>query len=371
MLLSGYLTESSITGPEFYKQKEFKYTKLDQLLTSLCSLKKLDLAYADFYLEYDISNIKYRSLVEEYIKNSFSHTTLRQFPFRLEYFDQWKQAASKIPPSATSLLLMNNLDHAFVPEKKSDFVSFVEFIELQEDNAIGAITHWQEYITSPKTKKVKYSMNNNPIFWSKTSSTIGTTLIKPVFFKSWWEQDFTEGKRITRPDNPFGPKVRFNTSKLYIPSREFFRHLDGYGHVGVSSPHAGPLRPCCRFVNNEIIHTDWLSGFTTNDLADLPLSRPNFTISGAVNGKTEMQEYLINANSRFFKIYRSIELISPPSFSFFLSCFITIFAILRLKYIREAFYRRFTSFKYNLRHLLSIHYKKFCLKAKLLTKHRS
>jgi hypothetical protein len=359
MLLSGYLTESSITGPDFYKQKEFKHSKLDQFLTSLCSLKKLDLAYADFYLEYDMVNIKYQSLVEHYIKASFRHSILRQFPFRLQYFDQWKQAASKIPPSATSLLLMNNLDHAFVPEKKSDFIGFVDFIESQEDSAIGAITHWQEYITSPKTKRIKHSRSDNPVFWTRTSSTIGTSLIKPVFFKSWWEQDFTEGKRITRPDNPFGPQVKFSSSKLYIPSHEFFRHLDGYGHVGVSSPQAGPLRPCCQFVNNEIIHTDWLSGFTENNLADLPFSRPNFAISGAVSEKLKIQDYLINANSHYFKIHRSIELISPPTLFLYLYYFVSVLTLLRLKHVRKAFYRRLTSFKYNLRHLISIHYKKF------------
>ena len=45
MLMSGYLTSSSLTSPQFYNLQNFSHSKLDQLLSTLCSLKKLDLDY--------------------------------------------------------------------------------------------------------------------------------------------------------------------------------------------------------------------------------------------------------------------------------------------------------------------------------------
>ena len=77
MLMSGYLTNSSLTSPQFYNLQNFSHSKLDQLLSTLCSLKGLDLDYADFYLDYDSQNIEYKSLVERFIAINFKETKIR------------------------------------------------------------------------------------------------------------------------------------------------------------------------------------------------------------------------------------------------------------------------------------------------------
>ena len=364
MLMSGYLTSSSLTSPQFYNLENFSHSKLDQLLSTLCSLKGLDLDYADFYLDYDSDYIKFKNLIEEFIAINFKATKIRIFPFRLQYFKQWQIAANSIPNAVKVILLMNNLDHVFIPSEDKNFIEFMNFLEGREDDAIGGIMHWQEFITAIGVRKFKDSNILNPVFYNETYYTHGTTLIKTNFFKSWWEQDFTNGQRIVRPDNPFGPWVNFNWSRRYIPSREFFRHLDGYGHVGISAPHANILRPCCQFINGEILHSDWSSGFEGSQFAELPYGKPptfNLHEKSSIS-YFQTKDYLINSNSYHFSFFRTMQLIEPKKLKDYCALILILISFLKYAYMREAFKRNFFSYKhykYRFYYQLVTRYNKF------------
>ena len=364
MLMSGYLTNSSLNPPQFYNQQNYSHSKLDQLLSTLCSLKGLDLDYADFYLDYDPQHIKYKNLIEEFIVTNFKATKIRIFSFRLQYFEQWQTAAESIPNSVKVILLLNNLDHVLIPGEDKNFIEFINFLESREDDAIGGIMHWQEFITSIGVRKVKDRNTLSPIFYNETYYTHGTTLVKAKFFKSWWEQDFTNGQRIVRPDNPFGPWVNFNWSKRYIPAREFFRHLDGYGHVGISSPQANILRPCCQYINGEILHSDWILGFEGSHFADLPYGKPlyiNLREKSSIS-YFQTRDYLINSNSYHFSFFRTIQLIEPKKLKDFCTIILILISFLKYTYMREAFKRNFFSYKhykYRLHYQVITRYNKF------------
>jgi hypothetical protein len=116
-----------------------------------------------------------------------------------------------------------------------------------------------------------------------------------MLFKEWWQSDFTNGKKFVRPDNPFGPSVSFISAPVYIPNREFFRHLDGYGHVGIKSKSASSLAPCCVMKGSEIIHKTWTSGFLYKGetLADLPIT----PFSNVLNDFRQNRELILLATS--------------------------------------------------------------------------
>jgi hypothetical protein len=376
MLMSGYLTDKSISGPEYYNLAKFEYSKLDQLLSTLCSLKKIDLDYADIYLDYDYNYSQYKHIVKKFIVDNFQNTSLRFFPFRLEYFSQWVTAAEMIPREATSLLLMNNLDHVFVPEKNLDYKEFVNFVTSKNSRSIGCILHWQEFITGIGVKKFGSLESGEPVFYNQTCRAYGTTLTTPGFFKSWWQSDFTGGNRIVRPDNPFGPGVEFDWVNQYIPAREFFRHLDGYGHNGIRSPQAAPLRPCCQYLDDNIVHTDWLRGYRLNSNADLPLEKPrNLKIFSNKNASVgDFKDYLINANSAYFKLFRSIQLLQPKSPYSYARSFFLVISLLKYDYMRKSLYKflfTFNSHKFRVKYILAIKYMKFQSKNISFPKHIS
>lgn len=365
--MSGYLTNDSLTPPKYYNLSHFPYSKIDQFLSTLHTLKKLNLATADFYLAYDNEHEKYNQLIADFIRVNFRGTQCRFYQFRLETFAQWQEAGELIPQEATTILLMNNLDHVFVPSDNKYFKEFIDFLESREEDAIGGIMHWQETITAIGTKRLKKLNTRDPIFYNKTYYTSGTTVVKPGFFKSWWVNDFTGGQRIVRPDNPFGPYVNFDWCNRYIPSREFFRHLDGYGHAGVSASQAQYLRPCCRLLHHGIHHTDWVVGFKENNFADLPAEKPKVLRFNVRKNRIDYatRDYLVGVNSHYFSFFRSLQLADPGSFFDYFRLLLILFSLLKMKDMRKSFYRNYfsiTHYKYRLQHYVVVTYNEFQLR---------
>lgn len=342
MLLTTFITNEALGKSNYYKLNEQStYSRLDQFLSSLHSMKKIGLNAADFYIDFDKANLKYRELVENYIRQNFAQTDCRIFSYRLENFHQWKAAAKNIPAQTNLILLNSNHDHAFIPQETSEYLDFFRFLESREPTAIGNITHWPEHISGYGLKKFITLQNKESTFIKERGFLEGTVLVKNDFFKSWWENDFTGGKRIVRPDNPFGPWIRFGWVKQYIPSTEFFRHMDGYGHVGIKSPQSSSLKPCCQVINGRILHRDWIRGFRNSKSADLPIDiLPSITYSQSTSRLFEAKDYLINVNSFQFSIIRTIQLIKPKKIKHLLEILLFMLSILRYSYIRSALYRK-------------------------------
>ncbi len=303
--MTGYVTEKSLTPASYYSLESFPTNRLDQLLTTLCSLKDLNFDTADFYLDFDLDYVDFRIVVEKQIEDLFAEKSIRIFSTRLDCFDAWKTASLRIPPSASCVLLKSNLDHAYVANGPKHFQRYLEIFESLEDSALASITHWQEYLTELGVQSFSHSSSNEILFRKKVKSPIGTILVKRDFFQSWWDEDFTQGLKIVRPDNPFGPSVTFHKETWqYVYSCELFRHLDGYGHIGVTSKYASALRACCTFSNGQVAHYSWSRGMTKSELADLPLDKSiSFT------------EFFLNLNSRYFSPWISWQLRPRVSFS--------------------------------------------------------
>jgi hypothetical protein len=157
------------------------------------------------------------------------------------------------------ILLQNNLDHFFVSSNVKGFESFCNFLAGNSNDALGVITHWQEFMGQSGWKSERDDRDNY-LLRRKTNQAIGTTLVTKRLFESWWLEDFTEGKPIIRPDNPFGPNVNFPPTFEYLPMEEFFRHSDGYGHIQLNDIYASPIRPCCTLVDSVVSHADWSYG---------------------------------------------------------------------------------------------------------------
>lgn len=357
MLLTTFITNQSLVGSNYYKLKEQDhYSRLDQFLSSIHSMKRIGINAADFYIDFDEENLKYRELVENHIKQSFTGADCRIFSYRLENFRQWKAASENIPSQANLILLNSNHDHAFVLQDTKRYYDFIEFLESKEQTAVGNITHWPEHISGYGVKKFLNLQSRESVFIKERGFLEGTVLIKKDFFRSWWEKDFTGGKRIVRPDNPFGPWIRFGWVKQYIPSTEFFRHMDGYGHVGIKAPQSSSLKPCCQVVNGRIIHVDWIRGFSNVKNADLPVDiSPSTTFLQGFSRLFNLKDYLVNVNSYQYSIGRTVQLIKPKKIIHLLYIILFMLGLLRYSYIRLALLRK-------LKFLFSMHYMSCILK---------
>jgi hypothetical protein len=231
--------------------------RLDQFLSSIHSMALLPLESQVFYLELGEEFLQYRNLISDYTKNIFPNSIL--YWKRLSSYQDWLDASNRIPASTNLILLQSNFDHAYVNPSSRSFFETCQNLLAQEKRSIAEITHWPEALSeiSSPWGELQNTRFHPKYFTRDTFLAVGTTLVRTEFFKEWWTSDFTGGARIVRPDNPFGPSVKFQKATLVIPQIELFRHLDGYSHVGIQNVFAQKLDPCCRIQMLNIRHSDW------------------------------------------------------------------------------------------------------------------
>jgi hypothetical protein len=231
---------------------------INQFLTSVHSMSKLDLASQNFYLELDEEFSALKNTLESHIKRYFPRAIISWK--RLEFYQDWKQSSESVPNDSNLILLQSNFDHAYVANNESYFSDIARNVHLSGDRSVGEITHWPEAlseISNPwrKNQQVIYKEN---FFQRNTTNIVGTALLQKTLYEEIWREDFTHGFRITRPDNPFGPSVKFPPANLIIPKIELFRHLDGYEHVGIRNNWMKEVASCCEVKKEVVEHKNWV-----------------------------------------------------------------------------------------------------------------
>lgn len=231
--------------------------RLNQYFSSIHSMALLPLDSQIFYLELGTEFMQYRELVAKYTKKIFPNSII--YWERLSTYQDWLDASNAIPTSANIVLLQSNFDHAYVNPSCISFFETCQHLLAQEERSVAEITHWPEALSeiSSPWGAIQNTKVHPHYFTRDTKLAVGTTLVRQEFFKEWWRSDFTTGSKIVRPDNPFGPSVKFLNATLLIPQIELFRHMDGYTHVGIRSPFAQKLEPCCEIKGHSINHKVW------------------------------------------------------------------------------------------------------------------
>jgi hypothetical protein len=270
--MSVYLTDISL-GTNYGCNVSPTQSKADQLLSALHSISVLPIKYQHFYISYSDNYLWAENIINNQINQFFPNAVINNYS--LETFQQWKDATLQIPSDVDQILLKTNHDHVYTPESSTDFEKFSTHLEQYKPRYIGEITHWPEFICLNR-----FSLNSDiaqkddyQSFHTLTTDAIGTCLVSKELFLEWWVRDFTQGKKIIRPDNPFGPSIEFQKAHRFLPSTELFRHLDGYGHIGIKTPIAGPIRACCQIENNVVKHQNWSYGKVGSEKRSIDLPR--------------------------------------------------------------------------------------------------
>lgn len=271
LLISVYLTDTPLGDPNFYgKNISPTQNKVEQFLSTIHSLSNIQFNSAEIYFAVSSNYYEFIDIICEHIKLYIPNAKI--YKRRLEFFLDWKNASKNIPSDSDVVLLKNNHDHVFTHSNPLAFYKFINDLNFFNKQYVGEISHWPESIGNLRSGRWVKFKNEDHYFVTSATKTIGTCLIRPDFFQSWWTKDFTNGSRIVRPDNPFGPWVEFDPISRIVPTCEFFRHLDGYGYAKVTAPIASSLRACCKLEENSVKHIAWKKGnyFHSRKIFDLP-----------------------------------------------------------------------------------------------------
>lgn len=262
LLLTAFLTDSRIQPADYYGELPAS-NKVDQLSTTIHSLTALDFSQTFFFIESDTGYKEYDRAIEDF--------TLRRFPqgefsnHRLDEFQQWHSAIGQLHSDWT--LLASNHDHPFIGSSE-DWRNFLDLMDSSELD-IAQISHWTESL-GWRSLRWDQSMAEGLEMGFYATEMIGTILVRTSFLRSLFAQDFTNGTKFVRPDNPFGPSISFDRSFIVLPRTEFFRHLDGYGHVGLTAKFSSYLRPEVSLSpNGSVQRTEWIRVGNEREEGDL------------------------------------------------------------------------------------------------------
>jgi len=253
LLVSVFITNKSLNsvGDIGHSRTGSPLERLEIFITSLRSWSKMGLKNPYFFIELDDDFVDYQDMVDAEIKLNFIEPVIEWK--RLLYFEDWFKISTFIKKQNVELItLMANDDHAYVHTNPQPFRDFSKEVfvlaERNERRALGDLTQ----LPGPIRMLSLYStfgVNSGDTQRSFVVNSIhGCCLVTPKLFAEWWDFDFTEGKRIPRPDNPFGPSVNFALANVLIPPVEILRHMDGIGDGTRITRKYNVLRPSCRIL---------------------------------------------------------------------------------------------------------------------------
>lgn len=311
LLISVILTDEQLPGSKSNLNDVIQVSKVDQFLSTLHTISILPFSSADIYVQIEGKYSRYNDVVLNRVREVFPLSKISNY--RLETYQHWVAAMAAIPPEADLIMLKTNHDHVYLPTSDKYFVDFAADLLNAGDRAFGRITHWPEAISRFGMKWMESTSGKIGRFSSKVDMAEGTCLVTIKLFREWWANDFTNGMKIVRPDNPFGPVVQFSQAPMLLPAMELFRHLDGYDHVGIVSPIASRLRPCCTLVDSNILHKDWIPGLFSKKSrdAEIPIPPP----SGGLSEKINKLELILLASAYRINV-RNLFRIAEPRISF-------------------------------------------------------
>lgn len=272
LLVSVFVTNKALSSPGNlgHSRTGSPIERLEIFLTSLRSWSNLQIKKSYFFIELDEEFIQYRDLVAAEIESGFADPIVKWE--RLLYFKDWFEVSSMITKNADLIVLMANDDHAYIHTDPAPFLEFcgevLDVARKHDQRALGDLTQ----LPGPIRRLAHYSPFSSEEGYSRRSFEVttihGCCLVTPKLFAEWWVKDFTEGKRIPRPDNPFGPSVEFTPAEVLVPSVEIMRHMDGIGDGTRITRKYNVLRPTCRIEGA----TDASSGKQTLFVHETPWS---------------------------------------------------------------------------------------------------
>jgi hypothetical protein len=302
LLMTCFITDSRIQPSGYYQVDEVD--KFSQVLSTLNSLRKITFSSSEIRIALDVT---YEER-EAALRNAAVawHPDADYSSTRLDDFDGWRSAVSRIPSDTDWVLIMANHDHVFVQQDSTQFLNYLELVKTEGLSSIAHISHWTEAL-GWRALKIDGDRPEGLALCFLSPETIGTVAVQLRELQTWFAEDFTLGTKFVRPDNPFGPSVMVSNTNQSLPMVEFFRHLDGYGHIGLTAKYASQLPANASFTEGKLRTREYALGNLGQEGIDL-LQTPNFYVARQADPLEDVRNliYLATAFRVRFKVVYSL-----------------------------------------------------------------
>jgi hypothetical protein len=191
-----------------------------------------------FYLSIEDGFANRKDEMEEWLRSVFPKDKLIIHWHRCNHINQWREAAKEFEDIDDPLIYpVGNDDHVFIDSSLSVLKSVMDLMINDPDPlAVLTVSHYPE------------SMRYGPMHGA-TLTPCGNAIVYPYFtndairiikrdFFAWHLVAFDDDRLCFRTED-WG--FEYPVSKVYCPTKEIFRHFDGYEHVKIDVNRVPPL----------------------------------------------------------------------------------------------------------------------------------
>lgn len=192
-----------------------------------------------FFIELENNYIERKDEFENFIFSIFPKEKINLNWYRHSTRDQWKSFCDNKINDEDIILTLCNDDHVFIDYNLDMIQSSIKILEEDIDPySVVYISHWPEQMLLSFYKNAQLTEDKN-FFKFEWNNFDAIQIIKGSRLKKYWENDWGNIP-LFKTDYLIFQNYQL-PSNFYSPTREMFRHYDGYGHVG----HVGSLENFC------------------------------------------------------------------------------------------------------------------------------
>lgn len=176
--------------------------------------------------------------MEDWLRKVLPESKLELNWFRCNNKAQWEEIRAKVNAIDDTLIFpAGNEDHIFMDSNIDVFEEMLELIKKDPNKeAVLMTSHWPESIRAvhhfngiKEGNSVRYRIGNNDAL----------RVMKKEFFNYYVDQLTDPNMFVFRTEA--WNSIVLPENLIYVPTKEQFRHFDGYAHVGIGADYCPPL----------------------------------------------------------------------------------------------------------------------------------
>jgi hypothetical protein len=228
-------------SPLYHRWNLRPESRLDIAKYSFASLAPLSGVVSKFvfYLDMADSFCNKKEEMQSWLMQVLPADKLSLHWFRCNHINQWKEAAIEFEEINDNIIFpLGNDDHVFLDSNTRVFCQGLDLISHDPDpHAVLMTSHYPEFMCYAKDHDAVLSpCGNYVVYTDKNWDAIR------VMKKTFWDfhlSSITDDRQVFRTEDWYHSP--YPHSKIYVPTKEQFRHYDGYSHVGIGPTVCPPL----------------------------------------------------------------------------------------------------------------------------------
>ena len=205
-----------------------------------------------FNLEMADGHSHQQAEMEEWLLKIFPKDKLIINWYRCNNIAQWREMQSLFNEINDDLIFpAGNEDHIFLDSDIEIFTKCHRVIDLVEAAAACLMTsHWPESIRAAHHFEGNSKQSKMPCVQYPIGCNDAIRVLKKEFFNWYIDQVKDSNMFIFRTEH--WNAIALPENLLYVPTKEQFRHFDGYAHVNIGPDYAPPLEIPVGFFESSI-----------------------------------------------------------------------------------------------------------------------